>query len=431
MVSPPKPWERNGAAATAATSSSVPTSAPTTSSVSQSTPASAILGGANASSSSQLPSVPERPTSFATPAASLTSPYSSGYSPYSRFGNTASYGGMGTMGSMGSYGGSYGGMGSYGGYGGIGSYGGGLGSYGGMGGYGGMGSYGGLGSYGGGMYGGGYGMGGMMGQNGMPVGPDGQPLPPSLTQTLESTTAHTFQLLHSIVQTFSGVAQMIESTFMATHSSFFAMVGVVDQFGQLRNALGSVLGLFGLLRWMKNTITGRSDQGTINRKEFKDFVNGRPVQGPSGSVPNAPKASKKPIIFFLLAILGIPYAMSKLVRMLNERAQAQAGQLPNGQHVPGQPLPPLDPSQLTFARAKYPFTPSNPNELALKEDEIVAIMGKLDPTTGMEVDPRLEVEGEWWKGRTREGTEGWFPRKWVEVLERRKPLEAPNNGNAA
>jgi len=53
----------------------------------------------------------------------------------------------------------------------------------------------------------------------------------------------------------------------------------------------------------------------------------------------------------------------------------------------------------------------------------VAITGKLDPRTGAEVDPRLEVDGDWWKGRTREGREGWFPKKWVEVLERRKPDE--------
>jgi len=61
----------------------------------------------------------------------------------------------------------------------------------------------------------------------------------------------------------------------------------------------------------------------------------------------------------------------------------------------------------------YPFTPSNPTELALKENEIVAITGKLDPRTGADADPRLEVEGR----------EGWFPKKWVEVLERRKPDE--------
>jgi len=273
-------------------------------------------------------------------------------------------------------------------------------------GYGGYGGYSGVGM-------GGMGMGGMLGP-GMPMDPNN----PSLTQTLESTTQNTFALLHSIVQTFSGLAQMLESTFMATHSSFFAMVGVADQLGHLRNVLGSVLGIFGLLRWLRELITGRPAGAAGLNSEFREFVNGRPIQGPTGPPPQKP--SKKPLVFFLLAIFGIPYAMSKLIKLLNERAQAQAAA--NGGLLPGQ-LPPLDPSTLTFARAIYPFTPSNPSELGLKENEIVAIMGKLDPRTGMEVAPRMEVEGEWWKGRTRDGREGWFPKKWVEVLERKAPPE--------
>jgi len=325
---------------------------------------------------------------------------------------------------MGGYGGGYGGLGSYGGLGGYGAGG----MYGSYGGYGGMGGgYGGMGM--------GFGMNGaMMGPNGVPIGPDGQPLPPTLTQTLESTTQHTFALLHSIVQTFGGVAQMLESTFMATHSSFFAMVGVIEQFGQLRNALGSVLGLFGLVRWMKELLTGRSAAGGFNAAQFGDFVQGRPVP-PVPGAPGAPrpKPSKKPLVVFLLAVVGIPYAMTKLIKILSERAAAQGANGPtllgpSGQPMglgvgpDGNPLPPLTPAQLTFARAKYPFTPApgNPAELALKEDEIVAIVGKMDSRTGVEVDPRLDVEGEWWKGRTRDGRVGWFPKKWVEVLERKQ-----------
>ncbi|KAI0263115.1 Peroxin 13, N-terminal region-domain-containing protein, partial [Gloeopeniophorella convolvens] len=296
-------------------------------------------------------------------------------------------------------------------------YGGGMGSLGGYGGYG----YGGAGGYGmNGMYGGTYGgmgmgmgMGGMgmYGQPGMPLDPNN----PSVTQALESTTQTTFALLHSVVQTFAGLAQMLESTFMATHSSFFALAGVVDQFAQLRNALGGVLGLFGLVRWLRDLLTGRRAARGEMRGEFHEFLNGRPVQGPA---PAPPRASKKPLLFFFLAFLGIPYAMHKLVKLLAERAAQQQQQqgvvMPNGQA-----LPPLDPSQLSFARAVYPFQASTPSELGLQENEIVAIMGKLDPNTGMEVDPRMEVETEWWKGRTREGREGWFPRKFVEILERK------------
>ena len=272
--------------------------------------------------------------------------------------------------------------------------------------YGGMTGYGGFGGYGvNSMYGGMPGMGmGMYGP--MPYDPTNQ----SLGQTLENTTQHTFALLHSIVQTFTGVSQMLESTFMATHSSFFAMVGVVEQFGQLRNALGSVLGLFGLLRWMKELITGRPSNQL--KGEFREFINGKPVQGPLP--PPGPGPSRKPMVIFLLAIFGVPYAMHKLIKLLAERQQQQ-------QQQQGQLLPPLDPTMLTFARTLYHFQPTSPAELELKENEIVAIMGKLDPSTGAEVDPRLEVETDWWKGRTRDGREGWFPRKWVQVIEKKKP----------
>lgn len=80
--------------------------------------------------------------------------------------------------------------------------------------YGGGGMYGGS-PYGGmgGMYGGGYG--GMGG----PMGPNGQ----SLTQSFSQSTQNTFQLIESIVGAFGGFAQMLESTYMATHSSFFGM----------------------------------------------------------------------------------------------------------------------------------------------------------------------------------------------------------------
>jgi peroxin-13 len=310
--------------------------------------------------------------------------------------------------------------------------------------YGGVGSLGGYGGYG---YGG-YGMNGMytgsyggMGMGMGPVGMYGQPgmsydpTNPSVTQALESTTATTFALLHSVVQTFAGLSQMLESTFMATHSSFFALAGVVDQFAQLRNALGSVLGLFGLVRWLRDLLTGRRRAGEM-RGEFREFINGRPVHAGPGALPSQPppNASKKPLVFFFLAFLGIPYAMHKLVKLLADRATQQQLQLqqqdPQQQQYRqgggvvgpnGQVLPPLDPSQLAFARTVYAFQASTTSELSLQENDIVAVMGKLDPSTGMEVDPRLEVETEWWKGRTREGREGWFPRKFVEVLERKAP----------
>lgn len=45
---------------------------------------------------------------------------------------------------------------------------------------------------------------------------------------------------------------MLESTFMATHSSFFAMIGVAEQFGALRNYLGQVSTA---RRWMRRSLS--------------------------------------------------------------------------------------------------------------------------------------------------------------------------------
>lgn len=70
------------------------------------------------------------------------------------------------------------------------------------GGYGGMGGMGGM--YGGGMYG------------GIPMGD-----PNSLANRFSNGTAATFQMLEGVVTAFGGFAQMLESTYMATHSSFF------------------------------------------------------------------------------------------------------------------------------------------------------------------------------------------------------------------
>jgi len=118
---------------------------------------------------------------FGTATNAYSSPYSSysSYSsPYSRFGGGGMYSGMGGM-----YGGGYGGYGA--------------------------------GMYGNSMYGGGYG--GFPGMPGDPNNPNNQ----SLTQTWNQNTAATFQIMESIVGAFGGFAQMLESAYMTTHSSFF------------------------------------------------------------------------------------------------------------------------------------------------------------------------------------------------------------------
>ena len=280
--------------------------------------------------------------------------------------------------------------------------------------------YGGMGGMGG-MYGNGYGgMGGPMG------GPNGQ----SLTQTFSQSTQTTFQLIESIVGAFGGFAQMLESTYMATHSSFFgmscccypwsystnilaAMVSVAEQFGNLRQTLGQVLGIFTIIRWIRTAmakLTGRplpASSTDLTPANFASF-NGRL---PDGS-PAPPRASKKPFVMFIVAVFGLPYLMGKLIRAL---ARSQEEEEARRLAAEG-PQQPLDPSKLDFCRVLYDFNPeANANsvqgvDLAVSKGDLVAVLSKTDP---------LGNPSEWWQCRARDGRKGYLPAPYLETIQRR------------
>lgn len=280
-----------------------------------------------------------------------------------------------------------GGMGGMGGYG-YGGYGGGYGGYGGM--------------YGGGMYGGG--MPGMM--------PNDPNNPNSLTNSFSNSTQATFQMLEGIVGAFGGFAQMLESTYMATHSSFFAMVSVAEQFGNLRDTLGSVLGIFTVMRWIRTLVaklTGRplpADAMALTPAAFARFEGRTGANGASGQ----PKPSRKPLIFFILAAFGLPYLMSKAIRSLAASAEEQERKR---MEAMGQSAS-LDPSKLEFCRVLYDFTPEAGNatqgvDLAVKKGDFIAVLSKSDP---------LGNPSEWWRCRARDGRLGYLPATFLEVAKR-------------
>lgn len=366
--SPPKPWETSGGATSA--------SVGLTGSSSTSSPASTTTASSNPP---PLPSVPDSLSTVAnrnaTSYSGMTnrmSPYSSGYGGYNSYSSPYS-----------SFGSGYGSM------------------YGGMGGMGGM--YGSMGMGMGGMYG---------GMGGMPGDPNN---PASLTQSFSQSTAATFQLIENIVGAFGGFAQMLQSTYMATHSSFFAMVSVAEQFGNLRQTLGSVLGIFTVMRWIRTAIaklTGRplpADALELTPASFAAF-NGR---SPDGS-PAPAKPSKKPFIVFMLAVFGLPYLMGKLIRTLARTQEEQEKQKMLENPQAGQPI---DPSKLEFCKVLYDFTPNNSMQgmdLAVKKGDFVVILSKTDP---------MGNASEWWQCRSRDHRIGYLPGIYLEPIQRKQQAQ--------
>jgi peroxin-13 len=191
-----------------------------------------------------------------------------------------------------------------------------------------------------------------------------------------------------------------------------AMVAVAEQFGNLRHTLGSVLGIYTLMRWIRAAIAKLSGQPPpasareLTPAKFAKFTG----KLPDGS-PAPPQPSRKPLAFFLLAVFGLPYLMGKLIKALaknqEEEQRRRESQLVDG---------PVDPNQLEFCRVVYDFNPETQNQtiqgldLSVKRGDVVAVLSKSDP---------LGNPSEWWNCRTRDGRMGYLPSPYLEAIQRR------------
>jgi len=206
-----------------------------------------------------------------------------------------------------------------------------------------------------------------------------------------------------------------------------AMVAVAEQFGNLRDTLGSVLGIFTLMRWVRTLIaklTGRPppvDAKALTPAAFARFE-GRQTPLPDGGPP---KPSRKPLLFFLLAAFGLPFVMSKVIRSIaaNAEEEERRRQLVAAQQ-------PLDPSKLEFCRVLYDFSPAAQGQAAVqgvdmevRKGDLVAVLSKADP---------LGNASEWWKCRARDGGIGYLPATFLEVLRKPgQPVAAIKNTSAS
>lgn len=292
--------------------------------------------------------------------------------------------------------------------------------YGGYGSYSGMGSYGSLyNRFGSGMYGG-------MGPG---AGPNGQ----VMGNGLQASTAEAFQLIESVVGAIGGFAQMLESTYMATHSSFFALVSVAEQLSHLKHSLGSILGIFTIVKWIKKVlakITGKKFDATkrlaqtLNSHEFAKFQS-------ASQNKDRQRHSFKPLLFFFASTFGFLYLLNKLIQNRDPvipNEQNTAASLPQDNILMDSSTnTSIDPSTLEFCRALYPFVPENPAiELELNKGDLLAIISKKD-TSGNASD--------WWRVRTRSGKTGYVPANYLEVISRQTDTTKPvvdkesQNGN--
>jgi len=101
-------------------------------------------------------------------------------------------------------------------------------------------------------------------------------------------------------------------------------------------------------------------------------------------------------MLFILVLFGLPYLMGKLIKALAEK------QIENQPEM-------MDPKKLDFYQALYDFVPQELGvEMPLKKGEIVAVLNK--------------GEGGWWRGRKRDGSIGFVPGNYLDIIPRREEL---------
>ncbi|CCD25256.1 peroxin PEX13 NDAI_0E04390 [Naumovozyma dairenensis CBS 421] len=305
--------------------------------------------------------------------------------------------------------------------------------------------------------GGGYGygynnnMGGILGGNsGYGYGYDGG-MGGRISNDIGESTRATFQLIESIIGTVTGFAQMLESSYLATHNSFFTMVSVAEQFSYLKDSLGSFFGIFTIMKVLKkllyfitkgklgNSITKNKRQRSL-LDEFNKFADGNDdhqVRGANGQFEQTKKRgrkiSMKPLIIFLMGVFGFPFLLNKFIENVNKNnsrrlsggrgrygnLRGQGGREDDEEGYEDGSGMSIDPNNLEFARAKYKFVPENPEmELQLSKGDLMAIISKQDP---------LGRDSEWWKVRTKNGDMGYVPYNYLEIIKRvakdRRPIE--------
>lgn len=224
---------------------------------------------------------------------------------------------------------------------------------------------------------------------------------------MEHKSRPIFEAMEKLTMTCNGLAHTLESTLMATHSGFNALLQLTHQFRTIRHSVSHVFGLLSLLRWLKSKFLGsRAKSSTLVRFSIKEFES-----------YSRKSRSITPWIVLLAVSIGVPMIMQlhQQKQVANvERKNTLSTSTTAKTVAPATPTA-SKPTKLDFARALYSFQAESPNELTLHPNDLIAILSNED--------------ADWWQGRLKNGKIGYFPANHVEIIE--KNIEIPTRASIA
>ncbi|KAG9508913.1 Peroxisomal membrane protein PEX13, partial [Fragariocoptes setiger] len=191
----------------------------------------------------------------------------------------------------------------------------------------------------------------------------------------EENSRQAFQSIESIVQAFSSVSMMLESTYFAVHSSFRAVLGVAEHVTRLRDHLSSIMSAMAILktlRWFLRRILYMlnlvNENPSVEMAWTDSVSEAQHVTGLDAIVnPALRDRSSWPIIMFLGVVFGTPWLIWRLVNRV----------------APAQGLKAASPTKWIteeddhyVAEALHEFKAEQPNEISLSTNQRVIIAPK-------------------------------------------------------
>ncbi|XP_076233651.1 peroxisomal biogenesis factor 13 [Calliopsis andreniformis] len=181
-------------------------------------------------------------------------------------------------------------------------------------------------------------------------------------QYVEDSTRPTFQLIETVLQTFSSMTMLLESTYFALTNSFKAILSVAENIGRLRSTLGQLFSTFALIRFLKwlyrkiTRNTGFQDNGSINEEFWKKSV---------AKIENENNVNGSFWSGFLIfsVFFVVPYMIHKISS--NIKHIQMKGKDPKEWHQYEEPM--------YVATVLYDFVAANNEELSIKAGQQVCL----------------------------------------------------------
>lgn len=227
---------------------------------------------------------------------------------------------------------------------------------------------------------------------GMPnsMNPYGMQMVSSANQQIDMT----FQSIQSMVQAFSSISMMLESTYMAVHSSFRAVVDVADHFGKLKDNLFGMLSLVSMMNTIKSfyrrilymfNMVGQDQIWSDSLAKAQSDTNGQ-----AHMMDFAKQQSSWPMLMFLGAAVGAPWMIYKLQK---PQASSSRWMTQEDDHYVGEAL--------------FDFQTNQRTEIPLRAGQKVIIAPK-------ELQPRIT---DWILATTDNKNAGLVPINYVKIVK--------------